>query len=515
MTARVATASETVACERATISAGTSARELMERAGRLAAEEIVRRFHFTLPGGVTVFTGSGNNGGDGWVVARCLAELDFPVTVIEAAPAKTEEARAAEDTAGIPAERVTESSVAGQAPNLASAPIVIDALLGTGATGAPKGPISSAIEIVNQARHDGAVVIALDLPSGLDATTGDHELCVEADLTLTFGVAKRGQLLARDVCGEITVLDIGLTDGPSLNSLPELVDHAWTAERVPVIPSNAHKGMRRRLAIVAGGKGMAGAAILSGKGALRSGIGLLRLVVVGENVVAIHAGLPEAIVSEWPNDPTSLASLVAVADAIAIGPGLGNSPATRDLVERVLLAWKGPVVVDADALNVFAGDASSLATLLRGRPAIITPHPAELGRLLGRDTSYVTENRFEIGADFARESGAAVLLKGSPTVIFAPDGARYVSAAGTAALATGGSGDVLTGIIGTLLTQMVGMSAAEIAAVAAFVHGRAAELCGPVRGTTLDDILLALQEAWNEPVSPPPPNALTCIPPAP
>jgi len=487
----------------------------MERAGLLAAEEIIRRFHFILPGGVTVFTGSGNNGGDGWVVARCLAERDFPVTVIEAAPAKTEEARSAEDTAGVPAERVPDAATPENAPAIASAPVVVDALLGTGAAGAPKGPIASAIEIVNQARRDGAVVIALDLPSGLDATTGDHELCVEADLTLSFGVAKRGQLLARDVSGEITVLDIGLKHGPPLDSLPELIDHAWAAARVPEIPSNAHKGMRGRLAIVAGGKGMAGAAILSGKGALRSGIGLLRIVVTRENVVSIHAGLPEAIVSEWPNDPAALASLAAVADAIAIGPGLGNSPATRDLVERVLLAWKGPVVVDADALNVFAGDASSLATLLRGRTAVITPHPAELARLLGRETSYVMENRFEVGADFARESGAAVLLKGSPTVIFAPDGARYVSAAGTAALATGGSGDVLTGIIGTLLTQMVGTRAAEIAAVAAFVHGRAAELCGSVRGTTLEDILLALNEAWNEPVSPPSPDAFTCIPAAP
>jgi NAD(P)H-hydrate epimerase len=532
MTARVATASETVACERTTISAGTPATELMERAGRVAAKEIARRFHLMLPGGVAVFTGPGNNGGDGWVVARSLAELDFPVTVIEAAPAKTEEARAAEESAGIAAGSVASGTVAADAPNLGSAPVVIDALLGTGATGAPRGTIASAIEILNQARRDGAAIVALDLPSGLDATTGDHELCVQADLTLTFGVAKRGHLLAREVCGEIAVLDIGLSDEPPLNSLPELIDREWVAARIPVIPSNAHKGMRGRLAIVAGGKGMAGAAILSGRGALRSGIGLLRMAVTRENILAIHAGLPEAIVQEWPNDPAALASFAAIADAMALGPGLGNSPATRDLVERVLLAWKGPVVVDADALNVFAGDAESLATLLRGRPAVITPHPAELGRLLGRDTSDVIANRFEIGADFARNSGAAVLLKGSPTVIFSPMGERYVSAAGTAALATGGSGDVLTGIVGTLLAQMVtlphqsddaleatgapdtpgGRRVAEAAAVAAFVHGRAAELCGPVRGAALEDILLALQEAWNEPDAPTAPGTIACIP---
>ena len=185
--------------------------------------------------------------------------------------------------------------------------------------------------------------------------------------------------------------------------------------------------------------------------------------------------------------------------------------------------------MDADALSVFEGDAASLAKLLRGRPAIITPHPTELGRLLGRDTHDVLDNRFEIAKDLARDTGASVLLKGTPTVIFGPDGQRFVSAAGTAALATGGSGDVLTGIVGTLLAQGIAPSSAlengatepaipgslptaEIAAVAAFIHGRAAELCGPVRGTTLEDILLALPDAWNEHVAPHEGASLTCIP---
>jgi ADP-dependent NAD(P)H-hydrate dehydratase / NAD(P)H-hydrate epimerase len=556
MPARVATASETVACERATIAAGISSRELMERAGRAAADEIIRRYQRILPAGVVVFTGPGNNGGDGWVVARCLAESEFPVTVVEAAEAKTEEARAAEKSAGIPATAldqdettgsnaktsgdsleaipaigadaaitgtfpVAEASESANAHPLTDAAIVIDALLGTGASGSPRGPIASAIEMINSAGDEGTVVVALDVPSGLDATTGQHDLCVRADLTLTFGLVKRGQLLARDVCGEITALDIGILNGDDFHSLPLLVDGEWAAARVPAIPTTAHKGMRGRLAIVAGGKGMAGAAILAGKGALRSGIGLVHVIVAPENVVAIHAGLPEAIVQQWPGSPSDLSTLAANADAIAIGPGLGKSSATRDLVERVLLAWKGPVIVDADALNVFENDTTSLATLLRGRPAVITPHPAELGRLLGRSTDDVVKNRFDIGRDFARDSGAAVLLKGSPTVVFSSDGQRFVSAAGTAALATGGSGDVLTGIVGTLLAQIIGgtlrsaltvsPTAAEIAATAAFFHGRAAELCGPVRGTTLEDILLAMPAAWNETRDPNAPDVLSCV----
>lgn len=520
MPARVATAAETVACERATIAAGTSARELMERAGRAVADELIRRFKLILPGGTTVFTGPGNNGGDGWVVARCLAEAEFPVTVIEAAPVKSPEGQAAEHDAGVPASDVeTSADVRDENPHIADAQIHVDALLGTGSSGAPRDTIAAAIELLNRETDHGAIVVSLDVPSGLDATTGDHELCVHADLTLTFGVVKRGLLLARDVCGEIMVLDIGLKNGPELDSLPLLVDRDWVAARIPEIPPDAHKGTRRRLTIVGGGEGMAGAAILAANGALRSGIGVVRLAAASQNIGAIHVGLPEALVQPWPPDAAALARLNENADAVAIGPGLGRSREARDLVERVLLSWRGPVVVDADALSVFERDSASLAKLLRGRPAVITPHAMELGRILGREPADVLENRFEIGSGLARESGAAVLLKGAPTVIFGPDGQRFVSAAGTAALATGGSGDVLTGIVGTLLAQCATESpltntlpTAEIAAVAAFIHGRAAELCGPVRGITLEDILLALPDAWNENVVPNEGAVISCIP---
>ena len=245
---------------------------------------------------------------------------------------------------------------------------------------------------------------------------------------------------------------------------------------------------------------MAGAVILSGEGALRSGIGLLRIVAAPNNEIAVHAALPAALFSPWPSTPDELSKLVESTDVMAIGPGLGSSPVTRELVERILLAWSGPVVLDADALNIFAGDVSSLAKLLKGRPAVITPHPAEMGRLIGKSTTEILDDRFEIGIDVARTLDAAVLLKGTPTVVFSSSGDRYVSAAGTAALATGGSGDVLTGIVATLLFQArKGNGASAMAAACgAFIHGRAAELCGKVRGTTLDDVLRALPAAWNE-----------------
>ncbi len=494
MGARVASASEAVACERAAMKRGATSRELMQRAGVGAADLIISNFPEAVRLGALFFTGKGNNGGDGWVVADSLARRGIPCRVVSMGlPASPEASAARHDALGNGVAQVDACSD--------DAPVVIDALLGTGSSGFPRGDVASSVDQINLRREGGATVISLDLPSGLDATSGEHEKAVSADLTISFGTVKRGHLVARDLCGTIAVNDIGL-DEADMRTLPLLVDRAWVNARVPRISASAHKGTRKSLSIVGGARGMAGAALLSGEGALRSGIGLLRIVTAEGNETAVHAGLPAAIVARWPERADEIAAIVAASDALAIGPGLGSSPRTRDLVERLLLAWNGPAVIDADALNVFAGDVLSLSQLLRGRPAVVTPHPAEMARLIGAQVTDVLERRFEVGLELAAELGACVLLKGTPTVIFAPSGERYVCAAGTAALATGGSGDVLTGMIGTLMAQLCtkdsACSAAEAAACAVFVHGRAAQLCGVVRGTTLADILAAMPEAWNE-----------------
>ena len=491
MAARVASAEETIACERATIEAGTTASTLMARAGQRAASLIESRYERLAQGGVLIYAGSGNNGGDGWVVAEVLSKSGISSRVIEIGSPRSDEARAARDAA-LQSKNVRLETSPGDEK------LVVDALLGTGSSGTPRGEIATAIAVIEALRSSGATVVSLDLPSGLDATSGAHDGSVVATSTITFGVAKRGQLIARDVCGDITIVDIGLNNAG--NNLPELVDQSWVTSRLPTIPVDAHKGTRKRLAIVGGSSGMAGAAILSAQGALRSGIGLLHVYCEKESLVSVHAASPAAIAHEWPETADKLTALSDAADCVAIGPGLGNNSRSRDLVERILLSWRGPVVLDADALNVFAQDLTSLARLLNGRDAVLTPHPAEMSRLLGIDTREVLEKRFEIGAVTAGSTGAAFLLKGSPTVIFSRSGKRYVSASGTAALATGGSGDVLTGMIGTLLAQMPDGSerAAEAAACGAFVHGRAAERCRFVRGITIDDVLHALPVAWNE-----------------
>lgn len=499
---RVVSASESAERDRAAIQRGIPSRVLMQRAGAGAAAEISRRYADRLSDGAVVFTGPGNNGGDGWVVAGVLARSGVDVTVVEVVEAKSPDA-VAEKHAAIDVVRCVREISPDTA---ASARIVVDALLGTGAEGEPRAKIAEAVATINRMHSLGSRVAALDLPSGLDATTGHHSSCVIADATFSFGGVKRGSLLARDCCGEIVVVDIGLDDEQAAptrggaqdrDRLPWLVDGAWVRSHVPAIRYDAHKGTRKHLAVVGGGKGMPGSVVLATRAALRSGIGLVRTLVAPETLSEIVAAAPSALIGGWPGKAAEISSQISKwADAIVIGPGLGKSAKTRKLVENILADSHLPVLLDADALNVFDGDAAALGEFLAGRPALITPHVVEFGRLAGMDVQKVLDQRFDVGSEMARTLGAIVLLKGSPTVIFAPDGERYVVARGTAALGTGGSGDLLAGIAGTMLAQTT--DATTSASCAAWIHGRAAELCEYVRGTTLDDVLYALPRAWNE-----------------
>ena len=495
MPVRVVSADESALRDQAAINSGTPSRTLMQRAGAGAADAIVRRFRSRLNDGAVVFAGPGNNGGDGWVVAGRLARSGFPVKVSEAGSAKTPDAIAERDAAlEILARATTTENGASENPG-----VVIDALLGTGFHGQPHGVVQQAISRVNELRATGTNVVSLDIPSGLDATSGAHGECVMADLTVSFGGLKRGSLLARDCCGEILVIDIGLDAGDRslAGGLPLLIDRAWVAARVPALRYDVHKGARKHLAIVGGAPGMGGAIVLGARAALRSGIGLVRAVVAPENTTALLLSTPAALVSAWSNERAVVDGEIREwADAIVIGPGMGRSREAREMLDLVLDASKKPLVLDADALNVFENDIPSLRAHLRGRQALLTPHAAEFARLAGTDVNTVLNERFAIGSALAADLGATVLLKGTPTVIFSPTGERFVSPRGTAALGTGGSGDILAGIAGALLAQTENPVTA--AGCAAWIHGRAAELCGYVRGTTLEDVLYALPRAWNE-----------------
>jgi NAD(P)H-hydrate epimerase len=500
---RVATAAEAAAADAAAIAAGTPARALMQRAGAAAAGEIARRYGRHLARGVAVHAGPGNNGGDAWVVAGALARAGVPVGVREwAGPPRTADARFERDRAAPLVGPVTGREG-----------VVVDGLFGTGASARGAALLDAYARELEAARAGGGRVVALDVPSGLDASTGEPLGAVTAaDLTLTFGTLKRGLLVARDLAGAVAVLDIGLAAEHEPADAPELVGgrHPALASAAPPVVADAHKGTRGRVAVVGGAPGMAGAAGLAAAAALRAGAGLVRAVVAPESVAAVQHAVPAALADAWPADDAALRELVVGwADAVLVGPGLGRGAGATVLLERLLVAWRGPVVLDADALNHFAGRADALAPLLAGRAAVLTPHPLECARLAGVPVADVLAGRFDVGQALARRTGAVVLLKGVPTVVSGAD-RRLVVARGTPALATGGSGDVLGGVLAALLAAAGAKAggdggepaalALDAAAAAAWAHGRAGELAtrraGGVRGTALDDVVAALAHVW-------------------
>ena len=320
--------------------------------------------------------------------------------------------------------------------------------------------------------------------------------------------------MARERCGEVIALDIGLGAHLHVSGGASLADARWFRASLPTISADAHKGTRGRVAIVGGAQGMAGASVLAARAALHSGAGLVKCVVARESLPAVQEAVPAALAAVWPGDDASARREVGEwADAVLIGPGLGRSDA-RATVERLLRAFDGPVVLDADALNAFADDAASLPPLLDGRTALLTPHPAEFARLAGSGTTVeqVLADRFEWPARLAARTGAAVLLKGTPTVVAAPSGETTVVAEGTPILATGGAGDLLGGIAVTLLGQM--RDGALAGALAAFAHGRAAwnVSARDVRGYTLDDVLRELPGVWAVEAGSPRPPVVAHLP---
>ncbi len=512
MHVRVADAAGARAADSAAIAGGIPSRALMQRAGAAAAAEIAHRFPDDVRAGVVVATGSGNNGGDGWVVAAALHAVGIPVRVVECLSARTPDARAEREAAirsGVPHSADIDHLLTG------AERIVVDAIVGTGlhADAPLEGDVARAVgRLMTRHRDHRARIVALDIPSGMDASNGVTVADLPCALTLAFGTLKRGHVVSRASCGDVVLLDIGLGAHANVAGGSLLATPTWFRAALPSIPADAHKGTRKRIAIVGGAPGMAGAVILAARGALRSGAGLVKCVVAAESLRAVQEAAPSALATTWPADDAVLhRDIVDWADGVLVGPGLGRD-GTRVFVERLLRAYRGPVVLDADALNAFAGDAAALTPLLGGRPALLTPHPAELARLVGSDVDDVLERRFDLPGQLAAQIGAAVLLKGVPTIVASPSGETTVVAEGTPILATGGAGDLLGGIAVTLLAQR--LDAPLAGALAAYAHGKAAWLVSArdVRGYTLDDVLLALPVVWALPAPAPRPPVLAELP---
>jgi NAD(P)H-hydrate epimerase len=522
---RVTTAAEAAARDQAAIAAGTASFELMLQAGTTAAAVILRDFATHLSRGVALFVGSGNNGGDAYIVAAQLARAGVVVRLHAAAPPRTPDA--------VRAMYLAVSALVHGAPT-GHEQVVVDGLLGTGHRGALRAPVLAACAGVALARAGGAVVIALDVPSGLDASTGEiAEGSSAAHATLTFGTVKRGLLLSRGHAGRIVLLDIGL------NGASHRDDGAWhlstaddVARRLPPIAWNAHKGRRGRVAIVGGHEGMAGAVILAIRAALAAGAGLAHAIVDAPSVAAVQLTVPQALAERWPVAAAAVGDgadrdTLRRCDALAIGPGLGRGARSSQLLEQIVTDHcDRPLVLDADALWLVAEVAATLGTdaasLLRHwtRPShavVCTPHEGEFARLLGTTVPVEWDARVGALRAFAVRSGVTMLLKGTPTLVATPDGGPItVVPHGTPLLATGGSGDVLSGLIVALLGQGLDPLAATVSG--ATVHGRAAELAtarlGGIRGGTLEALFDALPSAWRqlEQAVPYPPGVLADLP---
>jgi hydroxyethylthiazole kinase-like uncharacterized protein yjeF len=511
----VTTAAQAAARDQGAIAAGIPGERLMQQAGQRAAALILQAPPERLQRGVTCWAGPGNNGGDAYVVAAHLARHGVPVRVHAVAPPRTPDARAA-------AARWTLAAGVGDEPELAppdrAAGVVVDGLLGTGQQGPLRDPVRRACDRIAAARHAGAWVVALDLPTGVDATTGGcADGHVVAHDTLTFGTLKRGALLARHAVGRLRVLDIGL--GPHA----QLADQAWQladpvtlAGRLPPLAWDAHKGTRGRVLVAGGQEGMAGAVVLAAQGALGAGAGLVCAQVAPASVAVLQGAVPQALAAPWPH--SAPAPLPLDAHAIALGPGLG-----REAPAHARLAWARqaraarvreggapiPVVLDADALWHLAQQPHPAAHLRdawggEAGPVVITPHAGEFARLTGAPVPRDWDARARAVQALATAANAVVLLKGAPTLVAAPagaaDGALWVMPRGTPVLATGGSGDLLTGMLAALLAQ--GHPPLEGALLAATAHALAAEsvhhALGGARGASLAQVVQALPQAWRQ-----------------
>lgn len=456
------TVAEMTAADRAAIDAGTPGTLLMQRAGEAAADAILDRW---TPRPVVVLCGPGNNGGDGYVAARRLADIGWEVRTASLGRNNLKgDAAQASATWGGPDAALSSTSCDG-------AELVVDALFGAGLS----RPLSPEVQApLRAAEAAGIPIVAVDLPSGLagdDAEPLDY--APHAALTVTFHRKKPAHVLepARSFCGEVVVADIGLPP-PSGTNLFENGPELW-AEAFPWPDVDAHKHTRGGLVVVSGGMTHTGAARLAARGGLRIGAGLVTLLSPPDAVM-VNAAHLEAVMLTAFASPERLAEAAAKAKAAVIGPAAGVTPATR----ANLLALAGTdaaLVVDADALTVFQGEPEALFAALGPRD-VMTPHPGEFERVFPGLLAG-SPDRIAAARAAARRSGAVVLLKGPDTVVAAPDGRAVVNTSGAPWLATAGSGDVLAGFIGGLLAQ--GMAAFEAASAGAWIHGRAGALFGP------------------------------------
>jgi ADP-dependent NAD(P)H-hydrate dehydratase / NAD(P)H-hydrate epimerase len=510
---KVLTAEQMAYVDRTTIENGTPGIDLMRNAGMEVFGFI--RDVLCIGSDIVIVAGKGNNGGDGFRIAELCAENGYGVHVLllgKKSDVKGDAATCMNDFLKMSTNFVEISDsdkLAEHSDVIMSAQLIVDAVFGTGLNGEIKGLPASAIELVNMS---GAAVAAVDIPSGVDATTGNvSKITVNADYTVSFGSPKVGHVVppGRNMCGVIQIADIGFSDEvmDTVESAGNMLTSAEAAQLIPSRQYDAHKGSAGRVFLLAGSVGMTGAAALSASSVMRAGAGTVTVGCPESLNDILEIKLTEVMTLPLPEARRkrclSLRALglvrkaVSTADVVAVGPGLGTFVETSELVRRFISQYEGCVVLDADGINAFKGNPEALSAA----PAeiVLTPHYGELSRLTGMSVGDIAADPAAAAKKAAALTGSTVLLKGAPTIVADPEGEIWINVTGNEGMATAGMGDVLTGIISGFAAQ--GRSLFEAAVLGAYVHGMAGDYAADDQGMhsmTAGDVLERLPRAISD-----------------
>lgn len=457
---------------------------LMENAAIACVNELKKDFGELTGKRIAVFCGKGNNGGDGFAIARHLHNMDAEVSVYLVCG--NEFKGDAKINFDIIKKMNVNIDVVSDTENLKyiirSNDIIIDAIYGTGIHGTVGG---ISYDVINEINENSKYTMAVDVPSGINSDSGEIcGICIRADKTVTFAAYKVGMLMfpAADYTGKVTVADISIPDyileGQSISI--NVTDEEFVRANFPVRENNSQKGDYGKVLVIAGSVGMTGAAYLSSQSAVTAGSGLVTLAIPAGLNGAMEAKTTEVMTLPVEDINGHISSDAAekilertdMADAVLIGPGLGRSSDAARVLKSVLSHSKVPVIIDADGINAASRDMDILSDCTC--PVIFTPHTVEMSRLTGLDRDYIEENRLVASKEFAEEYGVTVILKGHHTIVTASDGEQYINITGNPGLATGGSGDVLAGITASLAARGINETAA--AAMAVYIHGKAGDI---------------------------------------
>ncbi|MFW6080667.1 MAG: NAD(P)H-hydrate dehydratase [Desulfosalsimonas sp.] len=492
----ILTADEMREMDRRTIeNFGLPGRLLMENAGRGAARSVFRVWPDVYTKSVAVIAGKGNNGGDGFVIARYLYQHGVDVSVYllaERSRVKGDAAANLEliETLGIPlTELPDELSFSGYKKEIAQKDLIIDAILGTGLDSEVKGYFREVIDFINNSRTP---IFSVDIPSGLHTETGRQcGICVQAGATATFAFAKLGHMLlpGAQYTGRLSIVDIGIPPHIVRSAEPahQLLTAGWIRSQLGPRDPQTHKGGTGHVLTAAGGPGKTGAAAMTAMSALRAGAGLVTLAVAKNINASVENLATEAMTHPLDDDKKGILcekntkeilSLLQDKKCLALGPGIGTDETTVKLVGALIQKSPVPVVLDADGVNCLAKNLTALSK--KKSDIILTPHPGEMARLTDTAAEKIQENRIAAAREFGEKHGIFMVLKGARTIIATPEGKVYVNPTGNAGMASGGMGDVLTGMISGFIAQ--GKCPETACRLAVYLHGAAADLVAEKRG---------------------------------